>query len=345
MNINITQWIVPISLILSGLLVGTIFDKVFINKLKNLAVKTRFPANEILFDSLHGITKYWFIIAGFYGAVFSLQLNKVITDSVAGILQNVCIVIFLYSVTIVLARLAASFVTLFGQKTPGVSASLLSNLAKIIVYVLGALMILQTLGISITPILAALGIGGLAVALAFQDTLSNLFSGLYLIISGQVRTGDYIKLQTGEEGYVRDITWRNTVIKELPNNLIVVPNTKLATAIFTNYHLPAKEINLPIQVGVSYDSDLDYVEQITIEVAKEVMQEMVGDIIDFEPFIAYQAFGEYSIQFMVFIRVNEFQDQRLARHKFIKKLHRRYQQEGIIIPLAVTEVFIKNNRE
>lgn len=340
-----TQWILPIVLIASGFILSIIFDKFILNRLKNLAVKSRLPGNEILFESLRGIPKIWFCVAGFYGAVFSLQLNKVITDSVAGILQNVLTVIFLYSVTIVLARITADFVTLFGQKTPGVSASLLSNLAKIIVFILGTLIVLQTLGISITPILAALGIGGFAVALAFQDTLSNLFSGLYLIISGQVRTGDYIKLQTGEEGYVRDITWRNTVIKELPNNLIVVPNTKLATAIFTNYHLPAKEINLPIQVGVSYDSDLEYVEKVTVEVAKEVMQEIASDIVDFEPFITYQAFGEYSIQFKVFIRVKEFQDQRLARHKFIKKLHRRYQQEGIIIPLAVTEVFIKNNRE
>lgn len=340
-----TQWILPIVLIASGFILSIIFDKFILNRLKNLAVKSRLPGNEILFESLRGIPKIWFCVAGFYGAVFSLQLNKVITDSVAGILQNVLTVIFLYSVTIVLARITADFVTLFGQKTPGVSASLLSNLAKIIVFILGTLIVLQTLGISITPILAALGIGGFAVALAFQDTLSNLFSGLYLIISGQVRTGDYIKLQTGEEGYVRDITWRNTVIKELPNNLIVVPNTKLATAIFTNYHLPAKEINLPIQLGVSYDSDLEYVEKVTVEVAKEVMQEIASDIVDFEPFITYQAFGEYSIQFKVFIRVKEFQDQRLARHKFIKKLHRRYQQEGIIIPLAVTEVFIKNNRE
>lgn len=340
-----TQWIIPIVLIASGFILSIIFDKFILNRLKNLAVKSRLPGNEILFESLRGIPKIWFCVAGFYGAVFSLQLNKVITDSVAGILQNVLTVIFLYSVTIVLARITADFVTLFGQKTPGVSASLLSNLAKIIVFILGTLIVLQTLGISITPILAALGIGGFAVALAFQDTLSNLFSGLYLIISGQVRTGDYIKLQTGEEGYVRDITWRNTVIKELPNNLIVVPNTKLATAIFTNYHLPAKEINLPIQLGVSYDSDLEYVEKVTVEVAKEVMQEIASDIVDFEPFITYQAFGEYSIQFKVFIRVKEFQDQRLARHKFIKKLHRRYQQEGIIIPLAVTEVFIKNNRE
>lgn len=340
-----TQWIIPIVLIASGFILGIIFDRFILHRLKSLAVKSRLPGNEILFESLRGIPKVWFCVAGFYGAVFSLQLNKVITDSVAGILQNVLTVIFLYSVTIVLARITADFVTLFGQKTPGVSASLLSNLAKIIVFILGTLIVLQTLGISITPILAALGIGGFAVALAFQDTLSNLFSGLYLIISGQVRTGDYIKLQTGEEGYVRDITWRNTVIKELPNNLIVVPNTKLATAIFTNYHLPAKEINLPIQVGVSYDSDLEYVEKVTVEVAKEVMQEIASDIVDFEPFITYQAFGEYSIQFKVFIRVKEFQDQRLARHKFIKKLHRRYQQEGIIIPLAVTEVFIKNNRE
>ncbi|MBD2742112.1 mechanosensitive ion channel family protein [Coleofasciculus sp. FACHB-1120] len=334
------QWIVPIAFILSGFLVGIIFDKFFLPRLKRIAVKTRLPGNEIVFHSLRGIPKIWFIVAGFYGAIFTLQLNQVIPDRISGIFQNILTVIFLYSVTLVLARLTASFVTIFGQRTPGVSASLLSNLAKIVVLVLGILMILQTLGISITPILATLGIGGLAVALAFQDTLSNLFSGLYLIISGQVRTGDYVKLETGQEGYVTDITWRNTVIRELPNNLVVVPNTKLASAIFTNYHLPVKEITLPIQVGVSYDSDLEHVEEITVEVAKEVMQELAADISDFEPFILYQNFGEFSINFTVFLRVNEFLNQRIAKHKFIKKLHRRYQQEEITIPFPSREVYV-----
>ncbi len=207
----------------------------------------------------------------------------------------------------------------------------------------GILMILQAMGISITPILATLGIGGLAVALAFQDTLSNLFSGLYLIISGQVRTGDYVRLETGEEGYVNDITWRNTTIRELPNNLIVVPNTKLGSAIFKNYHLPAPEITLQVPVGVSYDSNLDQVEQITLDVAKEVMQSVSGGVAGFEPFIRYQEFQDFKINFVVFLRAMEFLDQRVIKHEFIKRLHKRYREEGIEIPYPSRNVYLKQD--
>ncbi|WP_371681655.1 mechanosensitive ion channel family protein [Chroococcidiopsis sp. TS-821] len=145
-----------------------------------------------------------------------------------------------------------------------------------------------------------MGIGGLAVALAFQDTLANIFSGLYLLISKQVKTGDYVKLETGQEGYVTDITWRNTTIKELPNSTIIVPNSKLSSAIFTNYCLPAKELSIQVHLGVSYDSDLDRVEQVTLAVAKEVMHDVLGVSNTFEPFIRFHTFGDFSIDFTVF---------------------------------------------
>ncbi|MFB2919797.1 MULTISPECIES: mechanosensitive ion channel family protein [Aerosakkonema] len=333
------KWILPVGLVCLGFIAGLIFEKFIFNKLKRFATKTRLPGNEILFLSLRGIPKIWFVIAGFYAAVISLQVSQVIDSTLADILQKILTAIFLFTVTIALARLTASFVNVFTQRTEGVSASLLSNLARIVVFVFGILTILQTLGFSITPILATLGIGGLAVALAFQDTLSNLFSGLYLIISKQVRTGDYVKLETGQEGYVTDITWRNTVIQELPHNVIIVPNSKLASAIFTNYHLPAKEIIVLVEVGVSYDSDLDQVEWVTFDVAQEVMQKVSGSAFGFEPFIRYHTLSEYSIRFTVFLRANEFLDQRVVKHEFIKRLHRRYQEEGIVIPFPTRTVY------
>jgi small-conductance mechanosensitive channel len=129
-------------------------------------------------------------------------------------------------------------------------------------------------------------------------------------------------LTSGEEGYVTDITWRNTTIKEIPNNLIIVPNKNLASAIFKNYHLPAKEIVFQVPVGVSYESDLDQIEQVTLNVAQEVMEHVPGGVPEFKPFIRYQEFGEFSINFTVFLRTKEFFDQRLVKHEFIKRLHK-----------------------
>ncbi len=337
-SLTLVRWIIPIALIVIGWFAGVIFERIFFKKLKRFVAKTRFPGNELVFQSLHRMPSLWFFFAGLYGAILTLPINP----AASGIMQKLLTAIFLYTVTLVLARLAAGLMTIYGQRTEGLSASLLSNLARIIVITFGVLMILQALGISITPILATLGIGGLAVALAFQDTLSNLFSGLYLIISGQVRTGDYVKLESGEEGYVSDITWRNTTIKEIPNNLIVVPNTKLGSAIFKNYHLPAPEIVFQVPVGVSYDSDLEQVEQVTLSVAREVMQTVPGGVPEFEPFIRYQDFEDFRINFIAFLRVKEFFDQRLVKHEFVKRLHKRYREEGIEIPLLIKNVYFKD---
>ena len=181
--------------------------------------------------------------------------------------------------------------------------------------------------------------------MALQDTLANLFSGFYLIISKQVKTGDYVKLDSGHEGYITDITWRNTTIKEFSNNVIIVPNSKLASAIFTNYHLPVKEITLTMNVGVSYDSDLEEVERITVEVAKEVMQEIAPDLIANEPYIRFHTFGDFSIDFTLYMRVSEYFDQRIGKHLFVKKLHKRYQQAGISIPFPIRDVYVQNHNE
>ncbi|NEU73363.1 mechanosensitive ion channel family protein [Hassallia byssoidea VB512170] len=335
------QWILPLGFILAGLLAGIIAEKIVFNKLKTFVFRQRLPGNEILFRSLQRITFTWFVLGGFYGAI---RAYRSLIPDIADVLQTILTIVFLYSITLVIARLIAGFVRLYSRRTQGVSASLLSNLATTTILILGTLIILQTIGVQITPILTTLGIGGLAVGLALQDTLANLFSGVYLIISKQVRTGDYVKLEDKHEGYITDITWRNTTIKELSNNVIIVPNSKLASAIFTNYHLPVKEITLTINVGVDYESDLEQVERVTVEVAKKVMQEVSPDLVENEPFIRFHTFGDSSIDFTVFMRVNEFFDQRIAKHKFIKQLHKKYQEEGIKIPFPIREVYTQANQ-
>ncbi|MEB3148335.1 MAG: mechanosensitive ion channel family protein [Sphaerospermopsis sp.] len=329
------QWIIPLIFILVGFLAGIIGEKVIFNRIKSFVIKRQIPGSEIIFQSLHRMTFIWFVLAGFFWAI----LSSPVKPGIANVLQKIITIILLYSVTLVLARLTAGFVNLFVQRTEGVSTSLLSNLAKTIVLVLGTLILLQTVGIEITPIVTTLGIGGLAVGLALQDTLANLFSGFYLVISKQVRAGDYVKLDDGHQGYVTDITWRNTTIKEISNNVIIVPNSKLASAIFTNYHLPAKEITLTMNVGVSYDSDLELVEKVTIEVAKEVMQEIAPELIQIEPYLRFHTFNDFSIDYTLYMRVSEYFDQRIGKHLLVKKLHKRYQQEGIEIPFPIQYVY------
>ncbi|HEY1268447.1 MAG TPA: mechanosensitive ion channel domain-containing protein, partial [Candidatus Binatia bacterium] len=139
--------------------------------------------------------------------------------------------------------------------------------------------------------------------------------------------------------------WRSTRIRMLPNNMVVVPNNKLVQDNITNYHLPDRELIVPIAVGVAYDSDLEKVERVTAEVAKEIMKTVAGGIASFAPEIRYQAFGQSSVDFTVALRAREFTDAAVLKHEFIKRLHARYAQEGIAMPYPTRTVYLKKETD
>lgn len=209
---------------------------------------------------------------------------------------------------------------------------------KTIFVAVGGMIILDNLGISITPILTTLGIGSLAVAIALQDTLGNVFAGLYIRADRFIEIGQYVRLENGDEGYVHHIGWRSTRIRMLPNNMVVVPNNKIVQSIITNYYMPDPELAVLVQVGVHYGSDLQKVETVTSEVAKEVLQSVPGGVPTFEPFIRYHTFADSSINFTVILRAREFTDNFLIKHEFIKRLQARYKEEGITIPFPIRTI-------
>jgi len=325
---KILTFIPSVIIFVVGVISGFVLKFYILKKLKAHAEKTKTELDDIIIKSLNTI-KYLPLTLSSLTVILKILLSLIILFSF--LLLSNFIVLYLNS--------HKEKFNIYAQ-----GMSIIKNLTQLVVLIIAGLIILQQLGISITPILTAFGIGGLAVALALQDTLGNLFSGLHILATRKIRPGDYIKLDSGEEGYVVDITWRNTVIRQLPNNLVIIPNTKLSSAIVVNYNMPEEELAVLIQVGVSYDSDLEKVEKITIEVGKEVMKEVNGGIPSFEPFIRYHTFDDFSINFTVILRAKEFVDQYLIKHEFIKRLKKRYDKEGIEIPFPIRTIYMKNAR-
>ena len=254
-------------------------------------------------------------------------------------------IFYILSATLIIARIVSGLIRIKAADSDAVipSSSIVSNMVIIIIYCIGLLIILQSQGISITPVLTALGVGGLAVALALQPTLSNLFAGLQIISSGNFNRGNFIKLASGEDGFIEDITWRSTTIKSASDHIIIVPNSKLADMIVINYDLPQSQISFEVEVAVEYNSDLNYVEKITKEVISETLNEAEGGVKDFEPVIGFSAFGESSVKMKAVLRVNEFSDKFAVKSEFIKKLLVRYNKEGINIPFPTRTVLNKTD--
>lgn len=260
-----------------------------------------------------------------------------LTPQGAVLVRNVLFVAGVLSITLAAARIASQMVDAYGAViAPALPVSSLTrNVAWGVVATLGLLVLLNGLGLSIAPMLTALGVGGLAVALALQEPLANFFAGIFITLAGQIRLGDYIRLDSGQEGIVADFSWRSTRVRMLANNLVIVPNAKLAQAIVVNHHLPSPDLAVLVEVGVDYSTDLYRVEQVVAEVGREIMRDVAGGVPDFAPFIRFHTFGDSSIDFTVILRAREFGDQFLVKHEFIKRLHARFGEEGIVIPFPI----------
>ncbi|MGB9667592.1 MAG: mechanosensitive ion channel family protein [Thermosulfidibacteraceae bacterium] len=261
-----------------------------------------------------------------------IKIEKIITS------------VLILSLTMLFESILTTFAKDFLRKKEIELTSLFDHIMKGVFFTIAILLVLENLGISIVPMVATLGLGSLAIALALQDPLKNLFSGIHLALTRKIKPGDYIKIEEGLEGYVEDITWSNTMIRTLSNNLIIVPNFLIISRIVTNYHLPDPYLAVTLDVGIGYNNDLEKVERITVETAKEVMRKIIGEI-DFEPFIRYNKLSESHISFSVILRVREFSEQYLLKHELIKALHRRYKEERIELFYPVRMVFLKKHRK
>jgi len=308
------------------------------------AAKTETKIDDITVSSIKTPSIYWCIAIGLYiGIAISELPAKYIFH-----ISNAINVIVILSVTIAAANLAGKLFSAYTRDTslPIPATGLAYGILKGTIFVLGFLIVLSVLGISITPLVTALGVGGLAVALALQDTLANLFAGIHVLMEKAVRVGDFIKLESGQEGYVDDITWRTTRIRMLPNNMVVIPNSKLSQSIVTNYYLPEKRMALLVPIGVSYSSDPEKVEKILVEEAKKGAGDIPGLLGDPEPFVRFiPGFGDSSLDFTLICQVREFVDQYLAQHELRKRIFKRFKQEGIEIPFPHRTVYLREEKD
>lgn len=329
------------TILILSLLLGLSLEKLFSSKLMKTAEKTSFQTDDIIVGAFKGMILVWSLLAGTYLALYRAFGNAAWMRQIVVILVSLIIL----SATIVIMRITSGLVSLYSSKVEGVlpSTSIFTNLTRILVLLIGVLIMLQYLGISIAPVLTALGVGGLTVALALQDTLSNVFAGINILLSRQIKVGDYIRLDSGEEGYVTDISWRNTSIRMMSNNTVLIPNSKLSSAIVTNHELPQREMSVLVKVGVGYSSELEKVESTVCDVAREVMKVVPGGVPEYEPFIRFTSFSDSSIDFNVILRAKSFDDQYLVKHEFIKRLHSRFNKEEIEIPFPIRTIYLKQD--
>lgn len=326
---------IPLGIIVAGVVAGLFLEKVILRWLHILAERTEWEVDNIVVQSIRGVPIFWGAAGGVYLAILTLDIS----DRIADVLGKMLIVAILWSVTIIAARVTATLTSTYGSRDVSFlpATSLIPGLTRLLIYIVGFLIILSSLEISIAPLLTALGVGGLAVALALQNTLSNVFAGLYLIASRQINPGDYVRLDSGQEGYAVDIDWRSTIVRTVLGNTVIIPNATMASSIVTNFSLHRREIQIKIPIAVDYESDLRKVERVTLEVARETVSAINPALARFEPHLYFHTFGEFSLNLTVVVAVHDFFDQYRLRHEFMIAIMKRYKEEGINIPFPIKE--------
>ena len=341
----------PALTIVCGILLGFIFKRFVHSRLKKAAERSNWAGDDAVLEAIEPHIVVWFFLGALSISVSKIEAVQPQNTYLISILNDYApkflTIVLIGSITLAIGNLAVSIFDLWArdQEKGFPSTTMFTNFVRIAIYVIGILIILDALSISITPMITALGVGGIAVSLALKDTLTDVFAGLHILLSKKVQVGDFIQLDSGEMGYIQNISWRNTIMMERTNNIIHIPNTRLSSAIIKNFDSGDPSFSVKIPVGVGYSSDLDEVEKVTKKVINEIQSSMEETNNNYEPTMRFQNFGESSINLMVYFRGNRYGDQNPIIHQFIKTLHKRYSEEGIEIPFPMRTVIHKNEQE
>jgi small-conductance mechanosensitive channel len=340
------EYLVALAVIVASYIVAKIVTFIIGRFEKHIAKKTKTSADDIIIDAVKKPIKLGIMLVGL---MFALPIMPALATYAAEISKLFTVVFPLYGAYFASRLIGAILewytVEIADKTQTKVDDQFLPIIRRVIyaiVFGLALLVILGALGIEITTLIAAMGIGGLAIALALQPTLANFFSGMQMVLDRPIKIGDFVELDSGDKGTVVDIGWRSTRVETYTNNIVTIPNSKMADSKIINYNVPNKEIGFKVESGVAYNSDLEKVEKASLQVATQVLKKH-DPVKGFEPIFRYSEFGDSSINFKVILRTKSLADSYLVKHEFIKALKKRFDKEGIEIPFPQTDVHFDKN--
>jgi small-conductance mechanosensitive channel len=311
---------------------------VTLKRLRAMAASTATRVDDLVVLALQTPSLFWCLAVALEAALRSSPLDP----SLQQVFSVAITLLLVVSATMVAAHIAGGVVTLgLARSAPdGKVPGLGQAVAKGLVTLLGGMVVLNVLGVEIAPLLTALGVGGLAVALALQDTLSNFFAGIHILLERPYTIGNYIRLENGAEGWVIDIGWRTTRVRTRDDDVVVVPNSKMAGSTIVNFHLPIRRSRVIVKVGVAYASDAEHVRAVLLDEAERVRQSVDCILADPAPDVVMVAFGESSLDFELRVHLTDIARQPFAVDVLHRAVLKRFRAEGIGIPFPMRHVLL-----
>ena len=330
----------------ASILIALLLHPVLTRVVKAFIGRTKTTLDDLL---LEAVTRPLFLFIVVHGTFLALTTTSFL-DRWQGALNKAWVIIAGGVAIYGVQRVLSAFLKWYGAETAARTGSrvdeklmpLIRRFLIAVVFAIGGLLILDNIGVELSPLLAGLGLGGLAVALAIQPTLSNLIASAFMVADGSLAVGEFIEVQGGPSGTVVDVGWRSTKIRTATDNMVVIPNSKLADSIITNLSQPTPDMNIWLSCGVSYGSDLDLVQAVALDEAKRISRDLPENVVDkaFEPVILFREFGESNITFVVVMRAKNRPSTFTVQHEMVKRLHTRFAKEGIEISYPVRTLLL-----
>jgi small-conductance mechanosensitive channel len=330
--LNFILWLKSILLFALIFSIGFLFKKFLAKLIQNIFAKAGLVLLGKAFAISSSYIPFWFFVVALYAAFLIAPVNNT-----SVVIHKLFYGVFAFSIVVFIAAVLSK---VFCKSIP---EKIGANTIKFSVIFVGLILILNQAGIKLTPILTALGIGSLAVALALQDTLANFFAGINILLSKQIAKGDYIKLDSGQEGTIIEINWRITLMKTISNTIISMPNSKLSSAIVTSFQFRKAEISASVNCGVAYGSDLECVEKIAILAAQEIIYKCEDSVKTYTPIVYFIGFEDSSINFTLIFRVKNIYTKSFVQSEVLKNLYKKLNEEKIEIPFPQRVVTLNNH--
>ena len=330
--------------IISSIIVAKISDIIFISLLKRMASKTKTSIDDHIIDNIHKPIYYSILFIGFSFSISLFDLSESLIFILMGLLKTILVFIWV-------SAIFKSFIHVFNWYSEKVGMNskhqkrlmpLFDNLGKMIIFASAAYFILLSWDINVTGLVASFGIGGFIVAFAAQDTISNLFAGIFIMADSPYKEGDYINLDTGERGYVKNIGLRSTRIMTRDDIEITIPNAVIANSKIINESGGPHEMErVRVNVSVAYGTDINKAKQILMDIAS-TSKEVCNDP---TPRVRFRELGDSGLIFQLLFWIEKPEMRGRVIDSINGMIYERFRDENIEIPFPQQTIHIKKSSD
>jgi len=326
--------IIVVAFAILAWLVDLILDRV----LTAMVRKSKFHLDDKILEILHRPIWLSIVLVGAITGVQWISPREPFGFVFVSLLKSLLVVVWAFAINRIVLRIVEDWVRHWREagREGSEIIGLVGNITRVLVLAGGIFLLLSIWKINITPLLASAGIAGVAVALAAKETLSNFFGGITVLLDQPYKVGDYIVLDSGERGEVVEIGLRSTRILTRDDVQISIPNAIITNTKVINESAPEPRFRVRIKVGVAYGSDVDQVEEILLNVARNNPHVSPKP----EPRVRFRVFGDSSLDFELLCWAHRPHDKGRIIHELNREIYKVFGQEGVVIPFPQRDVHV-----